>query len=112
MSELVVDLTNPESVELARRVLEALGNDWPAAPTTSGASVSRNGGEDGGSVSASAETTPPWEGPDEINRSGGSQSDPKPDDADPWATGAQSTETPRAADSAPSTGTDDDDPWS
>ena len=105
MSELVVNLADPESVELARRILDMLGNDWPS-PITS---------------SASAEpTTPPWEGPDEIDRSGRSQSDSKADDADPWATSAQSPTEPRAARSAPSTGNqagtstpaDDDNPWS
>ena len=79
-------------------------------------------------------TTPPWEGPDEIDRSGrsndaarrgsaphGPESDSKADDADPWATSAPSPETPRAARSEPATGNqadapasdaDDDDPWS
>ena len=134
MSELVVNLQDPESVSLARQILDMLGNDWPVVPTTSGASASRNGGAVGGSVSASAEpTTPPWEGPDEIDRSGrsndaarrgsaphGPENDSKADDADPWATSASGPETPRAATSAPSVGNpagatasgDDDDPWS
>jgi hypothetical protein len=113
VSELVVDLTNPESVALARKVLAALD------PTTSGASANRSGGKAGGSASASADQVPPWE-PDPAV--GGSQIDSKPDDADPWATSAASPETPRAAtsgtpsgtlaDAEPSTGNDDDDPWS
>ena len=89
MSELVVNLQDPESVSLARQILETLGNDWPN-PITSGVSASRNGGEAGGSASASAELTPPWEGPNEIDRSGRAESDSKPDDADPWATSAPS----------------------
>src|SRR5690348_9348563 len=98
-----------------------VGNDWPNPPTTSVANANRSGGAVGGSASVSAEITPPWEGPDEINRSRGSQSDSKADDADPWATSAPSPETPRAARSEPATGNqadatasdaDDDDPWS
>ena len=118
MSELVVNLQDPESVSLARQILDMLD------PTTSAANVSRNGGAVGGSASASVETTPPWEGPNTIDRSRGSagrsESDSKPDDEDPWATSAPSPETPRAARSAPSTGNqagtstpaDDDNPWS
>ena len=64
MSELVVNLQDPESVALAWQILDMLD-----PPTTSVASASRSGGAVGGSVSASAEpTTPPWEGPDEIDR--------------------------------------------
>src|SRR5690242_21636488 len=85
VSELVVNLQDPESVALARRVLDSLGNDWPN-PTTSGVSASRDGGAAGGSASVSADL-PPWEGPNEL---GGSQSNSKPVDNDPWATSAPS----------------------
>jgi hypothetical protein len=106
VSELVVNLQDPESVALAKRVLEMVGNDWPN-PTTSGVSADLITGAVGGPVSASVEH--------------GSQIDSKGLDDDPWATSAPSPEKPRAARSEPATGNpdavgvsddDDDNPWS
>ena len=109
MSELVVDLTDPASIELARKVLDALGNDWPSQVTVSNATASLPVGEAGGVVSVSAEQ--------------GSQIDSADEDPDPWAVSAQRQENQPADSSEPSMAAQDsaagvpadpadDDPWS
>jgi hypothetical protein len=108
VSELVVDLTDPASIDLARKVLDALGNDWPSQ-TVSNATASLPVGEAGGVVSVSADH--------------GAQIDSADEDPDPWAVSAQNQENLPADSSEPSMAaqdsaagvpadSDDDDPWS
>lgn len=104
MSELVVDLADEASVELAWQILKLVRTDH----TVSAADR----------PSANPEL-PPWEASDApaVERS---EKAAEPSEPDPWAVSAQNHETPAATTTAPagrkpapsSADVDDTDPWS
>lgn len=102
----MVNLADPESIALARKVLDMLSDDWPSVDTAS-----------------KPAPTHPKRSSDSRSESGrrstnGAQSLPPEDEADPWADTAPSPDKPSETRSAPSSGkqsdasaSDDDVPW-
>lgn len=100
MSELVVDLADEASVELAWQILKLVRTDHTVSAAANASDR----------PSANPEL-PPWEASatPAVERS---ESAAEPSEPDPWAVSAQNHETPAETTSAPSAATDEDDPWS
>jgi hypothetical protein len=94
VSELVVDLTDAASVELAWQVLKLVRVDHTIAVTD-----------------RSQPELPPWEASTEQG-AGSAESNATASEPDPWAVSAQNHETPAETTTEPSSATDDDNPWS
>jgi hypothetical protein len=101
VSELVVDLADEASVELAWQILKLVRTDHTV-----------------NAADRSKPELPPWEA-DTTQAVASAESAAEPSEPDPWAVSAQRQETPAAATTAPSTATsasqaqaDEDDPWS
>jgi hypothetical protein len=98
VSELVVDLADETSVELAWQVLKLVRTDHTVA-----------------AADRSKPELPPWEAdtPAATQAVASAESAAEPSEPDPWAVSAQNRETPAATTTAPSAPDDDDeDPWS
>jgi len=97
VSELVVDLADSTSVELAWQILKLVRSDT--------------------AVNAADRSKPelaPWEAAD-THPAGSAESDAAASEPDPWAVSAQNRDTPAETTTAPSVASadvDDDDPWS
>jgi hypothetical protein len=104
VSELVVDLADETSVELAWQILKLVRTDHTvSAASRSSASPARAKPE-----------LPPWEA-DTQHTPERSESVAEPSEPDPWAVSAQRQETPAEAATEPSAATsdpDEDNPWS
>ena len=95
MSELVVDLADEASVELAWQILKLVRTDH----TVSAADQSKP-------------ELPPWEAA-ATEATGSAESVADASEPDPWAVSAQNQKTPAETTTAPSTADPaDDDPWS
>lgn len=94
MSELVVNLADEASVDLAWQILKLVRTDHTVSP-----------------ADRSKPELPPWE-PDDTQAAASAESVAEPSEPDPWAVSAQNQKTPAAATTAPSSATDEDDPWS
>ena len=104
MSELVVDLADETSVELAWQILKLVRTDHTVA-----------------AADRSQPELPPWEAdtPAATQAVERAESVPADSEPDPWAVSAQHRETPAATTTAPSSAADvnaadddDEDPWS
>lgn len=94
MSELVVDLADETSVELAWQILKLVRTDHTV-----------------NAADRSKPELPPWEAAD-TQATGSSEKAAEPSEPDPWAVSAQNQENPAATTTAPSADPADDDPWS
>jgi hypothetical protein len=94
VSELVVNLADEASVELAWQILKLVRTDHTVSP-----------------ADRSKPELPPWE-PDDTQAVASAESAAEPSEPDPWAVSAQNHKTPAAATTEPSSATDEDDPWS
>jgi len=101
VSELVVDLADEASVELAWQILKLVRTDHIVA-----------------AADRSKPELPPWEAT-ETPAAGSAEKAAEPSEPDPWAVSAQNRENPAAATTAPSSAAGvnaaddpDDDPWS
>jgi hypothetical protein len=97
LSELVVNLADEASVELAWQILKLVRTDHTVS-----------------AADRASPELPPWEAdtPAATQAVASAESAAETSEPDPWAVSAQNQQTPAAATTAPSTDADEDDPWS